>query len=153
MKTILVLLNGIQLPYRVIEYAIEWAEKNSGNIYVLFLQSEKETSNNYAFPNDLRLAETETDKANAKRDDEEILSTNRQLIEEMAEAKNIPYQFKTIVNAKLNDVLEVSKNVSIIVVDEDFDDVGLPLSNKNISLKQIMHHANCPVQVVPANKS
>ena len=148
MKNILVLLNGIQMPYHVIEYAIEWAEQNSGSIHVILLKSSEEVEVSYPFPSDLNLAETRTNKSNARQDDEEILSTNTQLIKEMAEQRNIACTFETIIDAQPGDVAEASSHAAVLAIDADFDDEGLPLGDKNISLKNIKHEAKCPVQVI-----
>jgi hypothetical protein len=42
MRTIAVIINGIYLPYHVIDYAIEKAKKNFVEIFALFLRGTRE---------------------------------------------------------------------------------------------------------------
>ncbi len=153
MKFILVILNGIRLHYHVIDYAIQWAKNNSGSVHALFLKSSKETSPGYAFPSDLSLSETVTDKEEAKEDDETMISTNMQLVKEMVQMKDIPYKSELKIDARLNDVLAVSENASIIIVAEDFDDESAPLTKDRVSLKRLRNKARCPVEVVSPSKT
>ena len=76
MKTILVILNGINPPYHVIDYAIDKAKKNSSEIFALFLKGSSESPKGYVFPSDLGATQTLTSEANGIKADEKIIAIN-----------------------------------------------------------------------------
>jgi hypothetical protein len=147
MKTILMILNGINLPFHVIDFVIDKAKKESYKIYALFLKGTQEPPKGYLFPNDLATTETWTSDSDAIKDDEEIISENMKLVKEMIEDEKILYTSTLKTNASVDDVVEVSRTADLVVVDQNFDEVYL-LSDEKISLKDLRDKITIPVQLV-----
>src|SRR6266487_1899210 len=147
MKTIFIIINGISLPFHVIDYAINKAKKESYEIYALFLKGSSEPSKGYLFPSDLSTTETWTSEADAVKDDEKIISENMKLIKEMVEDEKIHYRSALKTNASIEEVIEMSTSMDLIIVDENFDEMFL-LSDNNLSLKDLKDKISIPFHVI-----
>lgn len=151
MKTIVVIINGISLPYNAIDYAIEEAKKNSCGVHVLFLKGTTEPPKGYFYPSDLRTIETGASDKESAREDEKIIGDNMKLVKELIEDEKIPFTSTLKTNASINEVAASITRADLILVDENFDEMFL-LSDDKISLKDIKNKISIPVCVVPSHK-
>jgi len=147
MKPILVILNGIRLPFHVIHFAISRAKENTSEIYALFLKGGHEQSKGYIFPSDLGSTETVSD-AEVLKEDETIIYDNMKMVRSMVEAEKIPYRETSRTNASLSEIATISEDADLIVLDENFDHATL-LGDKKVSLKGLMEKISKPVEIVP----
>jgi len=90
MKTIFVILNGINLPYHVIEYVIDKAKTNSCEIFALFLKGSSESPKGYVYPSDLGATATLTSEADGIKADEKIISQNMKIVRIWLTLKKFP---------------------------------------------------------------
>ncbi len=151
MKTIYVIINGISLPYEVIDYAIEKAKKNSMGIHALFLKGSSEPPKGYLYPSDLRTIETGISDKEAVMEDEKIITDNVNLVKELVEDEKIPFMSTLKTNASIDEVASLTDAADLIVVDENFDEMPL-LSDNKISLKDLKKKISIPVHVVSTKK-
>jgi len=148
MKTIVIIFNGINLPYHVIDYALEKATLESHEIHAIFLKGKREQKKGYIFPSDLGTAETLTSDKDAVIDDERIIADNMHLVMQMVENEKIPYRSTLKTNASIEDIKKVTASADLVVVDGNFDKMSL-LSDKNISLKNLKKKISVLVQIIP----
>jgi len=147
MGTILIIINGISLPYRVIEYAVVKAKENSSEIFALFLKGKHEPSKGYGYPSDLPTTETWTSDKEAVSDDEKIIEGNVLLVKKLVEDEKISFRSVLKTNASLKEVIETSESADLIVVDEKFDKPPL-LGESKFSLKDLRKKVSIPVYTV-----
>ena len=148
MKTILIIFNGITLPFHVIEFAIDKAKENSAEIYALFLKGSHEPSKGYIFPSDMGIAEKRTSDAEAVKEDEAIIFQNMKMVKSMVEAEKIPYREALKTNVSLAEVANISEATDLIVVDENLDDRSF-MGDSKISLKRLKRKISKPIHTVP----
>ena len=146
MKTIMIIINGIHLPYHVIHYAIEKAKENSCGIFALFLRGSHEHSKGYGFPSDLSTASWASD-AEAKRGDERIITDNMELVKNMIVNEKIVYNDAVKTNASIDEVAKITSTADLVLIDEKFDDYSL-LGDDKISLKALMKRIHQPVEKI-----
>jgi hypothetical protein len=151
MKTIVVIINGIYLPYNVIDYAIEKAKKNSAEIFALFLRGAREPSKGYGYPSDLPTTETWVSDEEAVNDDEKLISDNMKLAKQMIEDEKISYRSALSTNASIDEVAKITATADLIVVDENFDEMFL-LGDYKISVNDLKDKISVPVYAVPSSK-
>ena len=151
MKTLLIILNGIRLPFHVIEFAISKAVENRCEIFALFLRGGHEQSKGYLFPSDLRTAEHWASDSQALNEDETIISDNMKMVRSMVETEKIPYREIVRTNASLSDIASISEEADLIVIDENFDHPTL-LSDKKVSLKELKKKISKPIEIVPEKR-
>ena len=137
MKTILIIINGIKLPYHVVNYAIAEAKKNSSEIFVLFLKGKSEAPKGYGYPSDLAIAEESNSDKDAVTEDEKIIEDNINLVKSLVESEKIPYKSSLKTNVSLKEVIELSQSADLIVADEQFDESLL--SQHKFSLKKLKY--------------
>jgi len=152
MKTVLVILNGIRLPFHVIEFAISRAKEDSSEIFALFLKGGHEQSKGYIFPSDLGSTETGGSDSEALMEDETIIYDNMKIVRSMVEAEKIPYREILRTNASLSEIATISEDADLIVLEENFDHVTL-LGDEKVSLKKLMEKTSKPVEIVPESRS
>ena len=148
MKTLVIIINGIHLPYAVIDHAIELAAKESYQVNALFLRSQKEPKKGYLFPSDLETTHSKNYDAQATLEDEKIMDDNMRLVKEMVESEKIPYQASLRTNASMNDIEKDTATADLIIVDKDFDNPSL-LSDSKISLKELANKLSGRLKVLP----
>ena len=151
MKTILIILNGIRLPFHVIDFAISRAKENTSEIYALFLKGGHEQSKGYIFPSDLGSTETGVSDAEVLKEDETIIYDNMKMVRSMVEAEKIPYREILRTNAPLSEIATISEDADLIVLDENFDHATL-LGDKKVSLKGLMEKISKPIELVPESR-
>ena len=151
MKTILIILNGIRLPFHVIEFAISKAKENHCEIYALFLRGGHEQSKGYIFPSDLGSTESGSSDAEVLEEDEKIIYDNMKIVRSMIEAEKIPYREILRTNAPLSEIVTISEDADLVVVDENFDHLTL-LADKKVSLKGLLEKISKPVEIVPESR-
>ena len=151
MKTILIILNGIRLPFHVIDFAISRAKENTSEIYALFLKGGHEQSKGYIFPSDLGSTETGVSDAEVLKEDETIIYDNMKMVRSMVEAEKIRYREILKTNASLTEIATISEDADLIVLDENFDHATL-LGDKKVSLKGLMEKISKPVEIVPESR-
>ena len=151
MKTILIILNGIRLPFHVIDFAISRAKENTSEIYALFLKGGHEQSKGYIFPSDLGSTEGGASDTQALKEDETIIYDNMKMVRSMVEAEKIPYRETSRTNASLSEIATISEDADLIVLDENFDHATL-LGDKKVSLKGLMEKISKPIELVPESR-
>ena len=136
MKTLIVLFNGIHLPYHVVDRAIEKAQHESYEIHGLFLKGKKDRRKGYLFPSDLSSAENRVSDDEAIEEDEKIITDNMQLVKGMVEGEKIPYRATLRTNASIPDIEKDIAGADLIIIDKNFDQGSL-LTDAKVSLKDL----------------
>lgn len=146
MRTILIIINGIQLPYHVVNYAIAEAKKNSFAIFALFLKAEREKSSGYGYPSDLSITEKLRPVENATIEDDKIIEDNINLVKSLVESEKIPYKSSLKINASLKEVIEISQTADLIIADEQFDESLI--GQHKFSLNKLKNKVSIPVHII-----
>jgi uncharacterized surface protein with fasciclin (FAS1) repeats len=147
MNTVMIILNGIHLPYHVIHYAIDKAKQNTAKISVLFLSGKTDRTKGYGFPSDLTSVESAIYNENVEGSDKEIINDNMRLVKQMVELENIEYTSTLKTNASINEITQIVSTADLIIVDEDFDNYTL-LSDQKISLNKLKQNIIKPIDIV-----
>lgn len=147
MKTICVILNGIKIPYHVINFAINKAKKESYGIFALFIKSMAEPSKGYLYPSDLQTIENSISDEESVKEDEQIIADNMKLVKKMVDDESISYRALMKTNASIKDVKKIVADVDLIAIDENFDEMSL-LSDDKITLKEVKRKIPIPIYLV-----
>jgi hypothetical protein len=149
MKTIAIIINGINLPYHVIDYAINKAKKMSSEIFALFLKGKHEPPKGYGYPSDLSTTETWESEEEAINEDEKLISDNMKMVRQMIENEKIFYNSVLKTNASIEDITEITTAADLIVIDENFDE-GFVLSDNKISLEALKQEFKNRIEIIPS---
>lgn len=97
MPTGVFLINGISLPYHVIDSAIDWAHQNKASLTGIFIYSDEKNAESYPFPSDIEQAETRISENEGEKELETIIRHHATYAENLCALKSIPvttYQYK-----------------------------------------------------------
>jgi len=147
MKTALVIFNGIQFPYYVVDRAIEWGVKNDGDLLGIFIHSDQEPPEGYIFPSDIDPAENLYDKDDAEKSNVKVIHSQMILFRDLAKGKGISARAEEFVNPSPGDILEITRTADILFIDVAYDKAFL-LACTSINLKDIIKQPGCPVEIV-----
>jgi hypothetical protein len=136
MKSVYILINGISLPYDLVNYAIEETKKSPSQIHAVFLKGTHEPPKGYLYPSDLRTIESSVSDKDAVHEDEVILSHSIELVRKLIEDENLIFSSTVKTNASVSEVCEICNNADLVLVDKNFDEMSL-LSDNKISLKEL----------------
>ena len=149
MKSALILFNGIQFSFNLVDHAIDWAKAGSGRLHFLFLKATEETSPGYGFPSDIQQAETVTDAEDAEKSDERIIRQQMELVENMAAMEKIPCQVELRTEPSLEEVIEVAKTADILFLEAGEEETTGTLASTRFTMEKLREQAPCPVELVP----
>jgi hypothetical protein len=151
MKTSLVIFNGIQFSYYQVDRAIDWAEKNKGDLHGLFVYSDKEPPEGYIFPSDIDPAENLYNKKDAERNNENVIVSQIKLFKDMSKTKGISAYTEKLLNPSVEEILEITEGAEIVFVDEKYEK-ALLLACTSFKLKDLVKQSKCPVEMVNDKK-
>ena len=147
MGTILILINGMDLPYSVMDKAIPIDREKRSKILAIFLQGKKEQKEGYAFPSDLDAAEKGISEEETLKEDKEIISHNSQVVSQMAKSAGLEVESKIIEEPKMEDLRLYFDNADQILIAKDFDE-ELLLEARSITLQDIIEYGGSKVEFV-----
>jgi hypothetical protein len=147
MKTAFVIINGIQFPYSLVDHAIDWAKREGGNLYALFLSDAGEVPEGYVFPSDIDLAETLNNEEDAEKDTAVIIGHQMKLFSDTAKTKDISAQSESMIDPALTDVLEKASKATLLFIPAGFDETELSAVT-HFNLQELVDKAPCPVEIV-----
>jgi hypothetical protein len=130
MKTICIIIDGIQLPYHVVNFAIEKAKKESYKIFAIFLKGTAEPSKGYLYPSDLSTIEKGESNQESLNEDEQIIIDNMKLVEKMAKDENVLYSATIKTDLSIAEVKKIVADADLIAIDENFNRASLLSDNK-----------------------
>lgn len=147
MKKILIIINGVKLPYHLADAAIERAKKNGERLHAVLLKSDQEAGEDYPFPNDLESTENVSSESDLEKDDEKIINLNMELLREKAESEKIDFLGEIKTNISTAELKALSADADVVLLDADFDESAV-LGNLTITLKEIKNAVDKPVEVI-----
>lgn len=147
MKTGLVIVNGIKLPYFLTDHAIAWAKKEGASLRALFLSSGKEMPEGYGWPSDIDLAETVTDISDTEKSSLKIIRDEMNLFRNMLKGENIEGDVEYLVDPSLEQVLEKAKTATIMFMAPGYGETA-QLAITDFSLQDLADKSPCPVEAI-----
>jgi len=140
MKKILVVFNGINVPWHILNFAIDIAKKHLSQIDGLFLRDQEII---YPFPNDLSFTEVDfTPRGTITEEDAILESQNITTFENMCKTAGVNYQVEK--DVLFEELIQKSSEAELIVADTTPD-------FRKYSLNDILKDAHCAVYLVSIN--
>ena len=139
MKKILVVFNGINVPWHILNFATDIAKTYPSQIDGIFLKDQEII---YPFPNDLSFTEVDFTRGSVTEEDAVLESHNIATFEEMCKTSGVNCQVEK--DALLEELIHKSSEADLIVADTTPD-------FRKYSLNDILKDAHCPVCLVSIN--
>ena len=152
MKKAVVIVNGITFPFYLVDHAISWAKQEKASLHALFLTSGKEVQEGYAFPSDINLAETLTDRHDVAKDNNAILHDQMRLFTDMAKTEGITGSTELLNHPTLEQVLEKINQAPLLFIAPGYGDTA-QLAITRFRLQELIDQALCPVEIIQDKSS
>ena len=134
MKTAILLINGITLPYHVLDSGMERYRTEGSNIKALFIYQNKDKP--FKFSNDVILTKPDFSERTGRLNLETLIQSNVKYTQSYYDRNNIPLETLVIRNPTLQLVINEMESVQCILLDyetfthpEDFAFVNFAFSN------------------------
>lgn len=151
MKPILVIFNGIQFPYYLMEYSLVLAWKQGLALHALFLTARREISETYAFPNDMELVEKAFISENLDKENSRIIKDRMKIASDMAIFEEVECTTEHITNCSLHQISGIITGYDQVFVDVKYDNENSSmLCNTAFSLAELMALAPAKIKQVSA---
>lgn len=147
MITALVVVNGLKLPYFLIDHAVAWAKREGAGLKALFLSSGDEMPEAYAFPSDIDLAETLKDTDDTEAASIKIILGEMKLFNQIIKTKGIAGGAECMNDPTLKQVLEKAKEADCLFIAPGYGETE-QLAVTRFSEKELIDQCPCPVEVV-----
>lgn len=125
MNTILLIIDGIGLPFPVIDHVIQRAKSGGNDVIGLFIKSAEEPPVGYVFPSDIRPPDSRTKDDEAILEDVEIIVQNMHLVNSMMRIKGIHYREELFTNPSAEKIATLASTCSFVMLDANFDTKAL----------------------------
>ena len=139
MKKILVVFNGINVPWHILNFATGIAKKYSSQIDGIFLRDQEIV---YPFPNDLSFTEVDFTRGSVTEEDAVLEAQNITTFENMCKEAGIIYQVEK--DVLLEELIYKSSEADLIIADTTPD-------FRKYSINDILKDAHCAVCLVSIN--
>ena len=139
MKPILVVFNGINVPWHILNFAINIAKMHSSQILGLFLRDQEII---YPFPNDLSFTEVDFTRGTVTEENAIIESKNITTFENQCKAAGVDCLVEK--DVFLEELVTKSTEAQLVIADTTPD-------FQKYSLNDILKNAHCPVCLVSLN--
>lgn len=142
MRKILFIINGFQLFHNDLNYAIHIAEKEKAVLYGLFVQSLRpQEEENYSFPNDLNLTDTEFTKESDKEEMLQLESAQIKVFEDTCGSGGVNYKIQKIHENFLDVLIDNSAFADLMIINS-------AINSAHYSLNSLLANSYCPVLVL-----
>jgi hypothetical protein len=142
MKKIIFIINGFQLFHNDVEYAIQIAKREKAVLYGLFVHSLKpQEEEDYSFPNDLNLTDTDFTKESDKEEMLQLESAQVKVFEDTCNSGGISYKIQRIHENFLDALIDNSAFADLMIINAE-------INSTHYSLNSLLANSYCPVLVL-----
>jgi hypothetical protein len=138
MSTGAILINGVNLPYHVIDKAIEWAKDNQSSLRALFIFKSSKNAEDYGFPSDIERAETLISENEADAELERLVIHNMRFTEKQVKLHGIQIKTEYLKDPSLDEVRSSLSGTGILFIDPDNFKHPEDLANVDISYDDLV---------------
>ena len=118
MNNITLLINGISLPYHVLDCGLDAAKKNKCSVKSVFVY-ENIDEEEYELPAAEEISKADLSESNAARNLEEIVQHNSSYVETFFENNDVAHEIVVIKNPAMEEIANSLKNTDRIFVDHE----------------------------------
>jgi len=111
------LINGISLPYIVIENTIKWAQKAKSGIKVVFMYASKDERHHHHIPLNLPMTKSLLMEVNGEMNLVILIKTHMDYIQKQCNTKQVPVAMVIMKNPVISDIENLVQDVQVIFLD------------------------------------
>jgi hypothetical protein len=121
MKTTALLINGVSLPYHVLDKGIELARNNSNKVKAVIVYQNNDDTDRYVFPSDIEMSKADFSESNAEKSLLELITHNEQFVRGYYKRHDTDVDTVVLQNPSMEDISnEVAEYDKVIMDPETF---------------------------------
>ena len=118
MKKVALLINGVSLPYHVLDKGSQQAKKDNLFIKVVFIY-ENIDDKGYTYPANVEVSKAELSDSNAVKNLEELIQHNASYVETNYTQQEVPHEIVILRNPSIEEIAGALKEADKVFVDHD----------------------------------
>jgi hypothetical protein len=119
MKTTTLLINGVSLPYHVLDKALEHAKSTRLPVLAVFIYENIDEKDYKVSPQEEEMSKAELSESNAVKNLEELVQNNSLYVETFFDKNDIAYEVVVLRNPKIEEIVNSLKTADQIFIDHD----------------------------------
>jgi|RhiMetdeSRZDD1v2_1073273.scaffolds.fasta_scaffold63164_4 hypothetical protein len=119
MKKTTLLINGVSLPYHVLDKALEHAKNNRLPVLAVFIYENIDEKDYKVSPEAEEMSKAELSESNAAKNLEELVQHNSSYVETFFDKNDIVYEVVILRNPTIGEIVNSLKTADQIFIDHD----------------------------------
>ena len=119
MKKTTLLINGVSLPYHVLDKALEHAKNNRLPVLAVFIYENIDEKDYKVSPEAEEMSKAELSESNAAKNLEELVQHNSSYVETFFDKNDIVYEVVILRNPTIEEIVNSLKTADQIFIDHD----------------------------------
>ena len=143
MPTDVLLINGVSLPYHVLDKGIQHAKLTGNEIKGVFIYENDDDDDTYRFPSDIEMSKANFTHAEAEKNLVDLIRHNAGFVQSYYQRHNIPIHTVILQNPTIDEIVSSVDEAHNIFIDpetfrypEEFAYVNYPYKEFNHRLHQ-----------------
>jgi hypothetical protein len=151
MPTDILLINGVSLPYHVLDKGIQHAKTTGNNIRGVFIYENDDDDDKYHFPSDIEMSKAVFTQTNAEKSLVDLIQHNAGFVQSYCQRHNISIQTVILQNPSLQQIVSSVDEADNIFIDPETVRYPEEFAYVNVPYKEFNHKFSKRLQCcVPA---
>src|SRR5215212_9645629 len=121
MKTAAILINGVSLPYQVLDKGIDHVKETGSSIKAVIIYQNNDDDERYIFPSDIELSKNKFSESDAEKSLLDLITHNQLFINTYYKKHNVVIDTVVLQNPSMKDInLQLSNTDKIFMDPETF---------------------------------
>jgi len=136
MNKFAILINGMSLPYQVLDKVLENAKASKKSIKAVFIYENKDDED-YSEPTNVDVTNADISDSNARKNMEHLVNQNADYVETFFSKKDITSEIVVLKNPTVEDIVAAMKDVEKIYIDHNTYDHPDEFAYVNFSFEEL----------------
>jgi len=112
-----ILINGVSLPYNVLDKAVERAKSHKSGVKAVFIYETDWIQEDHVIPDETELSKPDFSEINAEENMHKVMDTNLEYTKSLFAQNNILLETLVLKNPSVSDIAEAMEDVEFIYLD------------------------------------
>lgn len=145
MNKIALLINGVSLPYDVLDKSLEFARKNGIPVKSVFIY-ENADDKDLELPPGAEISKADFSDSNAVRNLEEVVEHNSSYVETFFKNHDIEHELVVLKNPAIEEVADMVKNADCIFIEHATFTHPDEFAYVNFTLEELQQQISSPIE-------
>ena len=146
MPTDVLLINGVSLPYHVLDKGIQHARSTGNEIKGVFIYENDDDDDTYRFPNDIEMSKAHFTHAEAEKNLVDLIRHNASFVQSYCHRQNIPIQTVILQNPTIEEIVNSVHEADKIFIDPETVRYPEEFAYVNYTYKEFNHRLHQRLQ-------